>query len=163
MAGAVLLLSACGGAWSQQPTLEMDPPPPAEIHAAWPSCRELGAFSSREAEQPDFGRGSIPDDFSATSAVRCVFGETERTSGDGLERRATEPDELAALERYLSRPSETVAFPGRQACNAMGWYPPWLFLVDADGHWIRPQIPTDVCGFPLDLWSNASSSSRTTS
>jgi hypothetical protein len=69
-----------------------------------------------------------------------------------LERRA---DDIAALLTYLARPSETSSHPDSQACPAMGWTPPWLFLRDADGRWIAPAIPHDVCGFPLDQFTDA--------
>jgi hypothetical protein len=138
-------------------TLTLPSPPPAVVHDDWPGCLSVGAFRTVDgAEQPDFGRGSIPTGFLPVAAVRCTVGKTEATSGQGLERRATDAAELELLSTYLGKRSQTVRSPETLACPAMAWWPPWLFLFDAEDRWIRPQIPVDACGFPLDLWATDS-------
>ena len=90
-----LLLSGC--------TIELPPtnlslphPPPAAIHDAWPGCFALGAFATFDAaDQPELGRGSVPAEFAPVTAIRCAAGDTEASSRLGLERRATDPTEIA--------------------------------------------------------------------
>jgi hypothetical protein len=150
---AALSLSACTAA---SPSIPADQPalPPAQIHDDWPGCYALGAFGAAEEQQPDFGQGSIPDDFTPVAAVRCAFGETEQRYRDGLERRATDPEQLDELMGYLDRPSQRAPVPDDQVCVSMAWFPPWLYLLDGDGRWLRPQVPVDACGFALDLFTS---------
>ncbi|HYI58063.1 MAG TPA: hypothetical protein VEX66_07845 [Microlunatus sp.] len=149
---AALTSTACSDL-GQRP-LDAVSSPPAQIHQEWPGCFELGAFRSHGDEQPDLGRGSIPADFLPVAAVRCSYGDSEETFTDGLERRATDPDELVTLVNYLGLPDLESSDPENQACPAMAWFPPWLYLVDGDGRWIRPQVPVDACGFARDLFTS---------
>ena len=68
-----------------------------------------------------------------------------------LERRATAIEPLLS---YLAQPSRRSIRPGGVACPAMAWAPPWLFLLDDSGTWMRAQLPTDPCGFALGLFSD---------
>lgn len=55
---------------------------------------------------------------------------------------------LQPLLAALSRPSEPV--PSDQVCPAMWESKPQIYLVDTDGHAIRPQWPVTACGFLHD-------------
>lgn len=68
-----------------------------------------------------------------------------------VERRATE---LQPLLDYLARPSQISTRPDTVACPLVGWNRPWLFLVDDTKRWITPQLPTDPCGFALQLFED---------
>jgi hypothetical protein len=63
-------------------------------------------------------------------------GFTERVANRGL----------AALVAALRRPSAPPS-PGL-ICAAQLVAGPVLFLIDRDGHIVRPVIPTDECGLP---------------
>lgn len=127
-------------------------PPPAQVHPEWPGCDALGAFESFFPSNDTPGMGRVPDDFRPVSAVWCEVGA--RPGADiqadpvrlDLERRATD---VGPLLDYLQRRGEVETGLRNVACPAMAWSPPWLFLLDADDQWVYPQIPTDVCGFPL--------------
>jgi hypothetical protein len=86
----------------------------------------------------------------------CSVGVRTSAGGDAvqvhLEQRT---DDIAALLAYLARPSQNSTRPDTQACVAMGWTPPYLFLRDPDGRWLAPAIPHDVCGFPLDQFTDS--------
>lgn len=154
--GAVITVLLTGCAIALPPTnLSLPHPPPAVIHESWPGCFALGAFATFDAaDQPDLGRGSVPAEFTPVAAIRCTPGTTEATARLGWERRATDPTEITALTTYLRQRSQTVLSPDTLACPAVAWWPPWLFLLDADGRWIRPQIAVDACGFARDLWAD---------
>jgi hypothetical protein len=98
------------------------------------------------------GSGRIPDDFEASEVILCELGERTAANGDRVsvlrERRSAE---LAALLRYLARPAERPSQSEDLVCRAMAWSPPQLFLRDRTGRWLAPAVPTDACGFALDL------------
>ena len=91
-----------------------------------------------------------------TAAVWCQTGVQVASDGTSksvdLERGATE---VAPLLTYLRRPSLQMTNPDGLTCPAMAWSPPWLFLLDDHDRWILPVVPTDACGFALDLFSEA--------
>lgn len=132
-------------------------PAPAAVHQTWPGCLDLDAFAvpiGGVYERP--GTGSVPDGFEPVSAIICALvwgsGDADPPYQVGVERRATEIDDLIS---YLDRPGRRTVDPREQPCAAINWYPPWLFLTDADGRWIAPQVPVDPCGLPLDMYSEA--------
>lgn len=148
--GALLVVLLTLGLVGCARTLEAAPAPPAEIRANWPGCAATGAFDDPDQYTGPPGAGSIPDGFVPAAAVLCDRGE--RTAADGavlrvgLERRASD---ITPLLSYLARPSEVSSRPDDLVCPAMAVTPLWLFLTDADGHWVTPTVPTDACGFPL--------------
>ena len=155
---AVLTLGSCSATPKAVPAA---PSPPARIHAQWTGCQSTGAFSAPDGTESGIGSGpadvgSVPADFVATTALVCSVGVRTSAGGDAvqvhLEQRA---DEIAALLTYLARPSQNSTDPDSQACPAMAWARPYLFLRDADGRWLAPAIPHDVCGFPLDQFTDA--------
>ena len=151
LAVCVLGVAAVSCSW----TVDADPPAPAVLRPGWPGCSAVGAFddSSRSVGPP--GSGSIPPDFQPRVAVLCAFADRTSSAGDPisvrLERRATAIEPLLG---YLAQPSRRSTWPDRLACPAMGWAPPWLFLLDDSGTWMSPQVPTDPCGFALGLFSD---------
>lgn len=148
------LLAGCSVPLPPQ-TVDGPKKPPATVHPAWPGCRALGAFAQLDIGDNDTpGSGSIPSGFTPAVAVSCEY-RTERGDHDppyltGLERRATDIDGLVT---YLHRRDQRSTRPNDLACRAMAWFRPWLFLQDRRGRWISPHIPTDPCGFPLDMFS----------
>lgn len=141
-AGAVLLVLALGGAC----TAFAPPRRPAPVQASWPGCAAVGAFVDDRGQGPT-GVGGVPAGFTPTTEVLCDQGERQTAAGDtvgvDLERTSTE---VGPLLTYLAQPSKRTS---SGACTADGWLPPWLFLVDASGHYVAPQIPVDGCGKPL--------------
>lgn len=133
--------------------------PPATIHPAWPGCDPLGAFQDPFASANPFETGGVPAGFVPVAVTLCEVRDAATPGGTGdaavsdVERRATA---IAPLLTYLARPSRQSTNPDKLACQAMGWQPPWLFLVDADERWIAPRLPTDACGFPLGLFAEQS-------
>jgi hypothetical protein len=118
------------------------------VRDAWPGCVAVGAYvGDGFAGPPTAVVGSVPDGFTARSAVLCARGERPDARGRevrvDLERTATE---IGPLLSYLSEPSEE---PTDGACAAIGVGRPWLFLLDASGRYLAPAIPTDACGLPL--------------
>lgn len=125
---------------------------PATIHPAWPGCDPLGAFQEPQPTNP-FETGAVPAAFEPAAVVLCVVQDRGGAGGTDeqivdVERRATE---ITSLLTYLARPSQRSTDPDL-SCPAMAWLRPWLFLVDADGRWVTPQLPTDACGFPVGLF-----------
>lgn len=139
-----LLLSACAR------TVTAPPSAPAQIHDHWPGCRALGAFRDPYGAYDLGGRGAVPSGFVPVAAIACTVDSRLGASGQrvqaALERRATDLDDLLT---YLARPGRRSTRPARLTCPAMGWNPPWLFLVDDAGRWVFPALPVDPCGFPL--------------
>ena len=133
-------------------TVDAPPPAPAVVHPRWTGCDGLGAYRGFEPLNDLPGRGGIPADFTPVAAVLCETAERPGKSAQAapvtvdLERRATE---IAPLLTYLARPSRISTDSEDLVCPAMAWLPPWLFLLDDQGRWLSPQLPTTPCGFPL--------------
>ncbi|MFC4019456.1 hypothetical protein ACFOW4_16145 [Micromonospora sp. GCM10011542] len=91
--------------------------------------------------------GPIPPAFTPVAAVLC--GRHVQPQPDGgqdlvsTERRA---EDIAALVAALRLPDQ--ASTGDIACSADLVVPPWLALLDQRDRWLRPSVPTDVCGKP---------------
>lgn len=123
----------------------MPPPDPAKVFPAWKGCQaevpDIDLFESND--RPEQGR--VPDNFTPVRAVRCELDDARKTEGfGGVVQRAADIDGLLA---ELARPSEHSEGP--ISCLDWGWQRPWLFLLDADGRWVLPQVPADSCGHPL--------------
>lgn len=147
MIGVLSVLPGCSD------TAQAPPPPPATVNRHWAGCDLMGAYDRLAPPNDSPGKGGIPADFTPVAAVLC---ETTDRPGKtaladpvlvDLERRAVE---IGPLLGYLSRPGRVSTDPDDLVCPAMAWLPPWLFLLDASGRWISPQLPTNECGFALD-------------
>lgn len=153
----VVLLATCSGcsAAVSPPTIDAPPPPPAPVRQTWPGCLALGAFDDVAGDKAPDGAGSIPDDFAPTAAIVCELTEPDDPDAGSVwtarERRA---DTIGDLVEYRNLPSRISTVPDQLVCPAMAVSPSWLFLTDADGRWIYPQLPTDPCGFPLGLFDD---------
>lgn len=88
----------------------------------------------------------LGDDFPAVAAVLCGVGPRQRPGG-GEDLAATESraDEVAALVEALRLPDEP---PADGPCTTDLPMVPWLALLDAQGRWVRPGVPSDACGKP---------------
>jgi len=150
--GAVALLVVLTGCSGET---DAPAPPPAAVHEHWAGCDTTSAFRDAWGPNQTPGVGGIPNAFIPVTAVLCFVGERPGKKAGAapvavdLERRATE---IQPLLTYLARPSRMSHDP-ELACQAMAWSPPWLFLLDADGRWVHPQVPTDPCGFALDQFT----------
>lgn len=150
-AGAVLLVLALVGgcsAWAAPAAAR----PPAPVQESWPGCGAVGAFRAADGDAGvgPAKRGGVPDGFVPTAVVLCQEGERRSANGDtvsvDLERTATGTGRLLT---YLARADER---PTDGACPAIAIGPPWLFLLDASGRYVAPQVPLDACGLPIG-WS----------
>lgn len=123
-----------------------DEPPPARVMPAWNGCVATGAFDQLSVEYDTSAMGSVPSDFIPVAAMLC---ERDDDSENQLERRATD---LTRLMAYLDQPSQVATNPRNLSCQAMAWFRPWLFLEDASGRWVYPEVPTDACGFGVGIF-----------
>ncbi|MGI3786309.1 MAG: hypothetical protein ACRYG2_36660 [Janthinobacterium lividum] len=150
-AGAALLVLALVGSCSTAAG-PAAPRTPAPVGASWPGCTGVGAFDDPNGRGGPAGPGGVPDGFAARTVVLCEVGERTNARGDtvsvDLERTSTQ---VGPLLTYLARPSEP---PSAGACTADGWVAPWLFLLDAGGHYVAPAIPVDGCGKPLGWYDD---------
>lgn len=98
--------------------------------------------------------GAIPSGFRAATVVQCS-PEIHQLSGRGLRvvtvvRQAdTPPPALIEALRASSAP------PSSGPCTAEAVALAPVILVDAQGHSVRPRIPTDGCGRPQAAVTNA--------
>jgi hypothetical protein len=120
----------------------------AVVHPRWTSC----------AEEAPVGADLLPDasaaadlpplaaDFVAVAAIVCRKGPEQRPGG-GTDLLATESraDDVAALVDALRLPTEPRA---GGACTLDLPFVDWFALLDAQGRWVRPGVPTDGCGKP---------------
>ncbi|MGC4771072.1 hypothetical protein ACLQ25_19125 [Micromonospora sp. DT44] len=134
-------------------------PGPAEVAEKWTSCAEIapqagvmlpvrpGSATSRPAGvEPRVGR--IDPAFTPVAAVLCGR-DVVRGAAGGREQVATErrADEIGPLIAALGLADKE---PGRgeNRCTLDMIVPPWLALLDDQGRWLRPYLPTDACGKP---------------
>ena len=157
--GAVLLALALGACSAPADDPYVPPPlaprTPAPVSSGWPGCQAVGAFTDPGGGVPPAPWGSVPNGFVPQRAVLCQTTTRDDPAGSSagtrtvrLERTATD---LAPLLTYLARPDEP---PVDGACSADAWLPPWLFLVDAQGRYLRPAIPVDGCEKPLGWYED---------
>ncbi|MFJ8580917.1 hypothetical protein [Micromonospora sp. NPDC093277] len=115
----------------------------------WASCVEAAPevatrgflMTGEQAHLPRLNADFTPD-------VVVICGqETQRRADGGQDLVATERrgDDVAALVTALRLPDEPRT---DRACTYELWLQPWLAVVDANGRWMRPEIPRDPCGKP---------------
>jgi hypothetical protein len=147
----VLALAGCAG------TVDAVPASSATINEQWRGCKAL-RHTDQWFEQLELdGQGSVPTGFRPTLAVRCVDQEAGRPDGSvawmTVEQRAS--NRLQPLLDALALPSQHPGKFEQVTCTADAWLPPWLFLMDAEGRWIYPEIPRNVCEKPRPEFSAA--------
>jgi hypothetical protein len=143
---AVLTVSvaACGTERGNGPTPAVPGGPP-EVHDAWTSC-------DANAPKPVMGPGNddvvalprLAADFAPVAVIIC--GNAPEQLADGstalmeTERRADDVAELVAALRLPDQPRTA------GACTADLPMVPWFAMLDAQGRWVHPGTPVDVCG-----------------
>jgi hypothetical protein len=147
----VLALAGCAG------TVDAVPASSARINEKWRGCKAL-RHTDQWFEQLELdGQGSVPTGFRPTVAVRCVDQEAGRPDGSvplmTVEQRAS--GRLQPLLDALALPSQHPGKFEQVTCTADAWLPPWIFLMDAEGRWIYPEIPRNVCEKPRPEFSGA--------
>lgn len=90
--------------------------------------------------------GAVPDGFVATSVLACADGgELLDSSGTWTSVRASRLEgDVGALVAALRLPSSRAKATASCAAESTGV--PQVWLVDALGTAVRPQLPTDACG-----------------
>ncbi|MET8364699.1 hypothetical protein ABZU53_14175 [Micromonospora sp. NPDC005194] len=137
-------------------------PGPAEIVEKWTSCAQVApqagvvlpvppgsdgpAAPTPAGVEPRVGR--IDPAFTPVAAVLCGRDVVPGAAG-GREEVATErrAGDIGPLVAALGLADEERG-RGDIACTADMLVPPWLALLDDRGRWLRPYLPTDVCGKP---------------
>ncbi|MEV4820946.1 hypothetical protein [Micromonospora sp. NPDC049274] len=170
LAAALLGVGLCGMALSGCAGSANTPndPGPAEIAERWTSCAESApragvvlpvppGSAGPSAASPDAATpagvepriGRIDPAFVPVAVVICGR-EVRPRAGGGREQVTTErrADDIGALVAAL-RLSDQARGRREIACTLDLLIPPWLALLDDRGRWLRPYVPTDVCGKPL--------------
>ncbi|MEU2610514.1 hypothetical protein ABZ570_02835 [Micromonospora sp. NPDC007271] len=118
------------------------------VHSHWESCDAATAMTVVEPDDSQAGLSlpRIDEGFQPVAAVVCRVEPQQRPSGGSdlvaVEERA---DDVATLMVALRLPDEK---PTNGACTEEMPFVPWLALLDAQGRWVRPGIPTDACRKP---------------
>lgn len=137
-------LAACGTERGNGPTPAVPGGAP-EIHDAWTSC-------DTHAPNPAMGTGNedvvalprLAADFAPVAVVVCGGGSEQQPDGStammATERRADDVAELVAALRLPDQPRTT------GACTMDLPTVPWFAMLDAQGRWVHPGTPVDLCG-----------------
>jgi hypothetical protein len=146
----MLALASCAGSVAV-------PASNAKIRESWQGCKAL-RHTDQWFEQLELdGQGSVPKGFRPTVAVRCVEQEAGQPDASvalmTIEQRAA--SRLQPLLEALALPSQHRRKFEQVACTSDLWRPPWLFLMDAGGRWIYPEVPLNVCEKPRPEFSAA--------
>jgi hypothetical protein len=140
---AVLAVSvgvAAVGARDSAPDRVVSPEPDR-----WVSCAEQAPKPPPVSVRDMMDLPRMPAGFVPASVVICRGEGQHGGPAIGVEYHATD---IAALVAALRLP-DVPRTPGRNvACTleAVSW--PWMALVDADGHFVRPRPPDTPCGKP---------------
>ena len=144
-----LMLAGCGSEPSVQQPAHRDWGAP-EVHARWQSC-----VSAQHPPAPKPHESSwlapLSADFTPVAVVVCA---TTTAPGGGQAMLATErrAGDVAALTAALRRPDGPYA---KIPCPAGDAVVPWFALLDAQGQWVHPGVPTGDCGRPQSQFSAA--------
>jgi hypothetical protein len=152
LAGA--FVAGCAGPAAPGPGLDRPAAGP-DVGASWTSCAKEAPDPLSTSSDGNDARAlpRLDDGFVPVAAVIC--GRTFARRPDGgedmvaIESRA---DDVAALVDALRLPDQP---PTDGPCRADLVIPPWLVLLDAQGHWVRPGVPYDACGKPRIEFRNA--------
>lgn len=116
----------------------------------WTSCADAAPEMTTAGQRIVAGDAAalprLDGDFTPVAAVICELETQQRPDGgqDGVatERRADKVDALVTALRLPDEPRT------EGPCTTEAVVFPWLALVDADGRWVRPDLPVDRCGKP---------------
>lgn len=123
-----------------------------EVHAMWQSC---ASAQHPPAANPMETRWLAPlsVDFTPVAIVLCTTEPPTAPAGGrdmvATERRAGDVAAVAAALRLPDGPYSKVPCPADEAVV------PWFALLDAQGHWVHPGVPTGDCGKPVAQFSEA--------
>ncbi|WP_158566244.1 hypothetical protein [Micromonospora craterilacus] len=126
-----------------------------EVHPSWESC---GAATSEtevylSGSQEALLLPSLDEGFQPVAAVVCrVVPQRRPNGGEDLVAVEERADDVAALVLSLRLPDQKST---ESACTLELPFVPWLALLDAQGRWVRPGVPTDVCGKPRQEFRTA--------
>ncbi|GIF23972.1 hypothetical protein BJ973_004586 [Actinoplanes tereljensis] len=141
-----LVLAGCASEPSVQQPAHRDWGAP-EVHARWQSC---ASAQHPPAVNPVETRWLAPlsDDFTPVAIVLCT------TAADGQDMVSAElrADDVAAVAAALRLPDGPYA---KVSCPAGEAVVPWFALLDAQGQWVHPGVPTGDCGKPVAQFSDA--------
>lgn len=118
---------------------------PPEINPSWSSCDAALPDGSQFGGTADaIDLPLLDDSFTPTSAVLCQTRSDKRADGGedivAVEDKATD---ITALVHALRLPSQPLT---DGACLADLPLVAWFALLDAEGRWVRPGVPSDACG-----------------
>jgi hypothetical protein len=139
-----LLIAGCAGRTGDSAQPLPSAAPVQDLLPRWRSCPD-------EPFPPDSGQNDpsrlprLADTFHPVAAIICGIDIQSRPDG-GTDVVATEEriDDVEALLTALRLPDE----PPRELCPAIINGVPWLAMLDAEGHWVRPRVPLDGCVSP---------------
>ncbi|SBT47155.1 hypothetical protein [Micromonospora narathiwatensis] len=140
-----------GDGTSESPRL----PGTLTVHPQWESCEAATPVTGIEPDdsQAALSLPHMDDGFQPVAAVVCLVQPRQRPSGGSdwvaVEERA---DDVAALTAALRLPD---AKPTAGFCTMEMPFVPWLALLDAQGRWVRPGIPTNACHKPRQEFRTA--------
>jgi len=123
-----------------------------EVHSSWQSCAS-GQHPPAEDRTESRWLAPLSPDFTPVAVVVCTTMPST-TAGGGQAMVATEQraDEVAALTAALRLPDERYS---KATCPAEGVVVPWFVLLDAQGQWVHPGVPSGICGHPVAQFSAA--------
>jgi hypothetical protein len=125
------------------------------VHPRWESCDA----APHTTDRPLLPRWD--GEFEPVAAVICGTDEQRRPGGGSdlvaVEQRADDVTALVAALRLPSvGPTEARSVgPTEVVCTADAPFVPAPFLLDAQGRWVQPGVPTDGCGKPRHEVRNA--------
>jgi hypothetical protein len=141
-----------------------------DINPRWRSCANEPSAQRGAADSDAFVLPRLSDTFRPVAAIICAE-TTQRRPDGGTDAVAIEDrvDDLTMLLLALGLPDEPpLSEPAADdespvtGCNLIGYIAPSLVLLDAQGRWVRPGIPTATCGGPRGEVTKAMDTMRRT-
>jgi hypothetical protein len=136
----IVVLAACGQPGGARPIR----PGPLAIEPSWASCQVAVPDQAQLYGADAINLPLLDVTFVPVSAVVCQSRPEKRADG-GEDLVATESTttEITALLAALRMPDEPLS---GAICPADLPIVAWFALLDAQGRWVRPGVPQDVCG-----------------
>ncbi|MET8151289.1 hypothetical protein ACIBSW_31730 [Actinoplanes sp. NPDC049668] len=128
------------------------------VHARWESCAAASPADG-DGGQDALSLPRMDAGFEPVAAVVCRTVPQRRPSGGSdlvaVEERA---DDVTALVSALRLPDDDAT---ASDCTLELPFVPWLVLLDGQGRWVRPGVPTDACRKPRQEFRTAYEQLRT--
>ncbi|TDC42560.1 hypothetical protein [Micromonospora sp. KC213] len=150
LVGLPLAVAGCAGtapAGDTVPAWQRSPGPPT-VQPRWEACATATAGQEADLDhsQAALSLPFLEDGFRPVAAAVCRAEPRQRpTGGSDLVAVEERADDVGRLVAALLLPDDTSPV---DACTAEMPFVPWLVLLDAQGRWVRPGVPTDPCGKP---------------